>query len=229
MKRSYSSISSEAKESNIKSKPPSDTKHNIAPIFNISRVAPQNIYHFPSEELGSHALNDIRVSASSKVNFSKLSLTEQKQRYINQIKEIKKLRAKLKKFSKAKAKDGFERALEVVREGNCITCNRNNFLETLTCSIISGRLKPNTLAFNQISTILRDVLGLRSPNIQYAIQLAETTIPISSLEYEAYKEIACTERVLRCILGRKQRGAEDPNELFNIIGSKINKKHISHE
>jgi len=224
MKRNYSSISSEVKESNIKLKPLSDIKHSIPPIFNISRVAPQNIYHFSSQEVSSHALNDIRVSASSKVNFSKLSLTEQRQRYINQTKEIKKLRAKLKKFSKEKTKDAFERALEVIREGNCITCNRHNFLESLTCSIISGRLKPNTLAFNQISTILRDVLGLRTSNIQYAIQLGETTIPISSLEYEAYKEIACTERVLRCILGRKQREVEDPNELFNIICSKINKK-----
>lgn len=201
-------------------------------IFNVSRIAPQSTYDSLSDNLSAHASKpgskDIRVGASSKVNFSKLTPLEQKQRYENQSEEIVRLRAKLKKFSKMRRKEPgtyVQRALDRLKDIRHGLPDQSCLLENVVSAIVAGSLRPNTLPFCQIATILRDVLDLPCPQARYAVQLPEKTIPISTTEYEAYRKIPCTQRVFRSLFGREQRKVEDPNDLFDVVRETYSKSY----
>ena len=81
-------------------------------IFNIARVEKASTAGTVTEpKLGDQSpdllgiqCEQVRVGVSSKVNFSKLTPTEQRLRFINQAQEIKRLRRKLRKYSGQKGK-----------------------------------------------------------------------------------------------------------------------------
>lgn len=222
MKRNYHKVSQNPNEKFGDKNTSQRNKGKVTPIFVISTKAPQSTHDSFSEELNSYVMEDTRVGASSRVNFSKLSPKEQKQRFVNQFEEIKRLRAKMKKHSKVQREDcndDIQKALKLIYEAHYDVPDQCHLIEDVAAGVISGQLRPDTLAFNQISTILRDLLGVECHDAKHTISLPEVTVPISTLEYEIYRRIPCTDRVLRNLLGRKQKQPEDPNELFSVLKS----------
>ena len=145
------------------------------------------------------------MAASSKVNFTKLTTKEQKQRYINQINEIKKLKTTLYAYLRQdqEVEDStLEKAMDNLYKFDYELNDQNNLIENLSKAIIEEKLKPNTLGFNQICTILRGLLDFSYPNSRYSIELSGETISISSVEYESYKHLFWTNEALAKILGK---------------------------
>ena len=151
------------------------------------------------------------MEASSKVNFSKLNRAEQERRYINQKQEIKKLKKQLRNYTK---KNG-NKALQHLYT-NELTDERL-LLENMCRAVISGKLVPNTLAYNQICTILRDILQIPYTNKGYLISLPDKKLNISSIEYEAYSKLPFTDSILLRMIGREGREQEDPFKLLQIF------------
>eukprot|EP00826_Nyctotherus_ovalis_P052976 TRINITY_DN680_c0_g1_i1.p1 TRINITY_DN680_c0_g1~~TRINITY_DN680_c0_g1_i1.p1 ORF type:complete len:234 (+),score=45.55 TRINITY_DN680_c0_g1_i1:181-882(+) len=226
MKRAFNSTPERLEKRIRKEVPNPHSISRTGPVFNVLQVAPQTTNDSFSEDPCVSKDGDKRVGVSARVNFSKLNPTEQKLRFINQAEEIKRLRAKLKGLSKKKRKitgKDFQVISDDARDSNhdflyqTFDPNQRHFLKSVARSVITERLKPGTLPFNQIATILRDLLDLDCSNRQYVIKLPEKTIPISRTEHEEYRKVPCTCRFLRNILGREQREAEDPNELLKAM------------
>lgn len=173
-----------------------------------------------SPELGTIRCEKVRVGVSSKVNFSKLTPGEQRLRFVNQAEEIRHLRKKLRKYSAGKGKkedSTLQRAVDRVRAARFELEDQKLLVENLLKAINTGKLAPNTLPYDQICTILRDVLSLPCPVSPYAIKLPEKSVAISKTEYDAYAKLPCTPTVLRALLGREQTAVEDPSELLRAL------------
>ncbi len=205
-----------------------ESDSNSDQVFSIARVEKPGMTGSISEQktgdqspdLLGLPCEEVRVGVSSKVNFSKLTPAEQRLRFINQAQEIKRLRRKLRKYSgqKGKREDSLlQRAIDRVRTAKHELEDQKCLIENIAKAINSGRLLPGTLGYSQICTILRDVLGLPCPESKHSINLPEKTIPISQTEYEVYKKLPCTPGVLRAMIGREQRGVEDPSELLRAL------------
>jgi hypothetical protein len=166
----------------------------------------------------------VRVGVSSKVNFSKLTPKEQRLRFLNQAEEINKLRKKFKKYSsnKGKKEDSMmQTAIDKLKVAKYELEDQKHLVENLIKAINTGKLVPNTLAYNQICTILRTVLSLPCPEAKYTIKLPEGTLAISKVEYEEYMKLPCTPAVLRTLIGKEQLEREDPNELLRALHIQI--------
>eukprot|EP00826_Nyctotherus_ovalis_P016388 TRINITY_DN1473_c0_g2_i1.p1 TRINITY_DN1473_c0_g2~~TRINITY_DN1473_c0_g2_i1.p1 ORF type:complete len:238 (-),score=27.67 TRINITY_DN1473_c0_g2_i1:206-919(-) len=150
---------------------------------------------------------DVRVGASSKVNFTKLSPEEQRFRYISQLYRIQKLKTQLKSYIQAKGKrvhQSLKKTHERLQRSKHDREGQKLALNDLFEGIITGRLAPNTLGYNQICTILRDVLEISGERNHHELRLQEKSIPISTLEYTAYKEMLLGQEELRAVVGRLQ-------------------------
>lgn len=152
-----------------------------------------------------------RIKVSSKVNFSKLSPAEQKLRYINQRNEIERLTKELELYT-----DKDNQMQEALNHIETLP-EQKLLLESLCRGIIKGKLKPNTLAYNQISTILRDSLEMPSSETGCYINLPDKKLQISPLEYNLYSAIPCTDSILLNIIGREKEGLSNPLELFQLF------------
>ena len=165
----------------------------------------------------------VRVGVSSKVNFSKLTAKEQRLRFQNQAQEIKKLRKKLSKYMSNKGKkenSELQKAMERIKSSKHELEDQSLLIENVVKAINTGKILPNTLPYNQICTILRDVLSIRSPSYKYSIRLPEGVVPISCVEYEEYMKLPCIPAVLRSLVGREQRNSEDLSELLRALNSR---------
>jgi len=164
--------------------------------------------------------DEVRVSASSKVNFSKLSPAEQKQRFLNQAQEIKRLKRKIRKYSAQKGKKEdtiLQKAVDKIKIARHEIDDQKYLIENLLKAINTGKLTPGSFSYCQICTILRDLLNLPCPESRHTITLPEKSIPISTVEYDVYKNLTCTPGVLRAMVGREQHGPEDPSELLRAL------------
>ena len=191
-------------------------KHKSNPIFNITKTELKLTGDCGSDQDLSHLSNDRnnqRVNVSSKVNFSKLSPQEQSLRFKNQLKEIKKLRAQLSDSTKRSNKVLFKGLHGKIQDYE----NRQQklLINTLSSAIISEKLKPNTLGYNQICTIIRDVMNEEISDNKYCIVLPNKTLGISAIEFETYSKLKCTEGMMERILGRERTKQDDPNEILN--------------
>lgn len=201
----------------------SGRKRKDLPIFHIERQNTQGSISEPkSADQNSDLIvpcDSIRVGASSKVNFSKLSLTEQWQRFKNQQKEIRRLKKLLRKYQNEKEQYE-ELLLKGDKEGQQTECSEQRpqeiLMKGLSEAVAEGKLKPNTFGYNQVCTILRDLLDLPCIGNGFAINLPEKPIPISSVEYETYLKLSCTKEILRVMVGRKRKRVEKPEELVQF-------------
>ncbi len=162
----------------------------------------------------------VRVGVSSKVNFSKLTQKEQHLRFQNQALEIKRLRKKLSKYMSNKGRrenSELQKAVDRVKSAKHEFEDQGMLVENVVKAVNTGKIVPNTLAYNQICTILRDVLAIPCPASKHAIRLPETTVPISRVEYEEYSRLPCTPAVLRALVGREQRHMEDLSEVLRAL------------
>lgn len=155
---------------------------------------------------------EIRIGASSKVNFSKLSAEEQRYRYINQAVKVQKLKAQIKSLIKTKGKrinQSLRKAHEKLRNAKHEVEEHRFLLDNLLKAIITKRLGPNTLGYCQICAILRDVLGLSREGSEHMLKLPEQTVNITSLEYKTYKDMMLGPEELRTIVGLPQLEEKD--------------------
>lgn len=198
------------------------TSPAIAPVFKITQMTP-NSSLLPGSAFGEFV--DKRITASSKVNFSKLSPKEQKMRYINQKSEIKHLRRKLQKIERSSK--SFQNELNQVQDPE-----QKELIESLCKALITGKLKPNTLGYNQVCTILRDVLQIPCNGTSCSISLPDKELSISYIEYENYARVSWSDSILMKMLGRKEVTREDPLTMLQIFsGPKIlsKAKETEHE
>lgn len=190
----------------------------ITPIFEVTQVDPKNsLSQSPRTSKPGEVkarLKRGRVSASSKVNFSKLNPAEQKLRYINQKNEIKLLKKQLHKELAKDSNTSLQGSLPV---SDINAPPYRSLLQTLCKALISGKLLPNTLAYNQISTILRDVLQIPHSGQGHFISLPDKKLEVSSVEFEEYSKIPCTDPTLLKIIGREQKQLDDPFALLQIF------------
>ena len=200
----------------------------LGQIFSIARVekistadaSAQNFADIKSPDSLEHESDKIRVGVSSKVNFSKLTPKEQYIRFSNQAQEIKRLRKKLGKYTNSKGKkesSELQKAIEKVKSAKYELEDQSQLIENIIKAINSGKVAPNTLAYNQICTILRDVLAIQCPDSKYSIKLPEGTVPISCVEYEEYAKLPCTPAVLRSLIGREHRVIDDLGQLLRAL------------
>lgn len=162
----------------------------------------------------------LRVGVSSKVNFSKLTSKEQLQRFQNQAQEIQRLRRRLSKLMLAKGKHEItdvQKAIDKVKAYKYELDDQRFLVENIVKGIIERTIAPNTLAYNQICTILREALHISPQETKYTIKLGETELPISILEYEVYTKLPCTPAVLHTLLGKQQEQPDNLGELLRVL------------
>lgn len=180
---------------------------------------PHSIFEHQRNDSSETHGEDVRAGASSKVNFTKLSPEEQRFRYISQLYRIKKLNNQLKNYIQTKGKrvhQSLKKAHEKLQRSRHDREDQRLVLDNLFKGIIAGRLAPNTLGYNQICTILRDVLAISAEKNCCELRLLEKSIPISTLEYTTYKEMLLGPEELRAVVGRPQVEAPEKN-----LGSKL--------
>lgn len=193
----------------------------IAPVFKITHMAPSTSI-LPNSVFGEFV--DKRITASSKVNFSKLSSKEQKMRYINQRNEIRHLRRRLAKIESNSRL--FQSELNQIQDPEKL------LIENLCKALINGKLKPNTLGYNQVCTILRDILQIPCIGNSCSISFPDKELDISFIEYENYSKPSWSDSILLKTLGRKEMIHEDPLTMLQIFsGPKIlsKAKEIEHK
>ena len=199
---------------NLMKKGSLDTK---PPIFNIAKGA---------------EASRLRVGVSSKVNFSKLSPKEQLQRFRNQAQEIKELRHRLSKKMLMKSKkqvSDIQKAIDKVKSQNYELDDQKFLVENLVKGICKGVIVPNTLAYNQICTILREVLSTTVREAKYNIKLDRIEVPISQLEYETYSKLPFTPGALQTFIGKEQTHIECSGELLRKLNLQAFAKAMSIE
>lgn len=169
---------------------------------------------------GSGRANKLRVGVSSKVNFSKLTSKEQLQRFQNQEQEIRQLRRRLGKLLLARGKHAasdLQRAVDRVKHHKYELDDQRLLVENLVKGIAGKTIAPNTLAYNQICTILREALKLSPLEAKHSIKLDSAEVPISLLEYEVYSKLPCTPAVLHTFLGKERERAENIGQLLRVL------------
>lgn len=190
----------------------------VAPVFEIT--------HFPSHNPSDLSKGvprrdkELRVMASSKVNFSKLTPEEQRERYINQKSEIKALKKKLKRYSADSGEDNTKplaKALQQAHDSAFELPGQKTLIENLCKAIVAGKLVPNSLGYNQICTILRDVLNVPYSNEAYSLSLGDKRLNISEVEYKTYSKIPCTDSILLRMIGREKGEPENPLTLLQLF------------
>lgn len=165
-----------------------------------------SLEHYSNDSSEAHG-SEIRVAASSKVNFSKLSAEEQRFRYINQTLKVKKLNDQLKGLLRTKGKrvnKALKKAQEKLRNAKHESEDLKHLLDNVLKAIIEGKLMPNTLSYCQIYTILRDILRVPIEEGSCIVKLPERSIAITSLEYGVYRELMLGPEGLRTALGLPQ-------------------------
>lgn len=183
----------------------------VGPVFQVTHISPSTSLS-NSVPAGRRRGRESRVQASSKVNFSKLTPAEQRQRYVNQKAEIKRLKKLLHKYS---AECDF---LSLQQFYPAFNGDEQKALIENTCkAIISGRMLPNSLGYNQVCTILRDLLQLPCSDNGYSISLPDKRLNISSVEYESYAKVPCTDSILLKIIGREHQDLDDPLVLLQLF------------
>jgi hypothetical protein len=170
-----------------------------------------------SQDEGDPKNSKIRVGVSSKVNFTKLSRREKYMRYHNQAHEIKKLRKKFAQYSHCdtrKPRADVLRAADKAKTYKPDMEDQAEIVENLVHAVKTRVLLPGTLGYNQICTILRDVLHLSYPDWKYQLKLPETTVALSSYECMEYGKLSCTPQIYRLLLGRKHDAQDDPEHML---------------
>jgi len=193
MKRTFNEIEG-SYEASSKSKESANLLN--APVFKITQGPPL-----------SNLANNQRVMASSKVNFSKLSPEEQRLRYINQKKKVRQLKKTLDELENG----------SISLEKDLNNDEQRLLIENLCKALIKGKLEPNSLGYNQICTVIRDVLQVPYAGTGYSISLPDKKLNISSIEYENYTKLPCSDIMLLKIIGRKETEPEDPLSLLQIF------------
>jgi len=210
-------------ESTFSKTKPDSSDQPLNQIFSIARIE-------KGMELSES--DKLRVGVSSKVNFSKLTAKEQLQRFQNQAQEIQRLRRRLSKLMLSKGKHettDLQKALDRVKVHKYELDDQKFLIENFVKGITEGTIIPNTLPYNQICTILREVLKIGNNESKYTIKLEEIEVGISALEYEVYSKLPCTPAVLHTLLGKEQERPENLGELLRILNLQAFAKTISAE
>eukprot|EP00830_Metopus_es_P000493 TRINITY_DN10489_c0_g1_i1.p1 TRINITY_DN10489_c0_g1~~TRINITY_DN10489_c0_g1_i1.p1 ORF type:complete len:258 (+),score=31.95 TRINITY_DN10489_c0_g1_i1:19-792(+) len=167
---------------------------------------------------------DLRIQASSKVNFSKLSQKEQYLRFKNQANEIRTLKAQLDEYGSCKRKKETtaQKAIDKIKASKVELEDQHNLIENVIFAIVKGKLVPNTLPYNQICTIIRDALRITYPTSKRTVNLEEGTLPISEMEAKCYYEQHCSKQTLRTIIGRKLMPSESSGDVLKNLHFQMN-------
>eukprot|EP00826_Nyctotherus_ovalis_P001212 TRINITY_DN10164_c0_g6_i1.p1 TRINITY_DN10164_c0_g6~~TRINITY_DN10164_c0_g6_i1.p1 ORF type:complete len:229 (-),score=70.05 TRINITY_DN10164_c0_g6_i1:170-856(-) len=222
MKRNSAETTSSTITSFPKSKPEA-IDQTFSQIFTIARIE-KGVKMSESDRL--------RVGVSSKVNFSKLTPKEQLLRFQNQAEEIQKLRRRLSKLMLSKGKHeatDLQRAVDRVKAHKYELDDQKSLIENIVRGINQGSIAPNSLAYNQICTILREALHITPVEAKYRIKLGEAEVPVSMLEYETYSKLPCTPAVLRTLLGKEQERPENLGELLRVLNLQAFAKTVNAE
>ena len=172
---------------------------------------------------------DSRVSAYSKVNFSKLSDREKDKRLKNLSTLITRLRKKIrnqetkynnltdkkfKKYFKEKTEgadldlDNLISAIKILKNYNKHEFeDQKNIIQNLIDSIAKGRLTPDSIHFKKICTQAR--MRMDPKNVKYIepnsnsinYSFLDKDVTIGPTEYEYYKDYQKNENVMRSIFG----------------------------
>lgn len=181
-------------------------------IFKISRIEKQITYDSSLDKSCSHSkkdeTKDKRVDASSKVNFSKLTDKEQNLRFINQLKEIKRLTYLLNESNEKDVDENIILKRTIKNLHNCEfeIDDQRHVIENLSKAIITGRMVPNSFAFNQICTILRHSLNLNSIENYNSIYANGMKMNLTSIERETYTKLKFTDKAIETIIGKEHMG-----------------------
>lgn len=192
-----------------------------------------------------------RTSASSRVNFSKLTAEEKERRCHNMSKEVKQLRRKIRNMEERLARSSScteYRTGDYQGEGHADSLLRQakeklksykgyelsdqkDLLENLCTMIIQDRLKPDSLAYYMICTIVRGFLtpeeqakydqnqeenndkGEGDPNLEnkeILISLPEKEVRISKKEFQFYAPYHDNEHIMRLLTGQLSENSQIP-------------------
>lgn len=206
-----------------------------------------------------------RTSASSRVNFSKLTAEEKERRCHNMSKEVKQLRRKIRNMEErlARASTGGEYRPE---EGNASVneslvqrakdklrsysdyelSDQKDLIENLCTVISQERLKPDSLAFYMLCTLVRGFLtqeewnkyqnsaqnhGNNDDNDQFGnkeilVSFPEKEVRISKKEFKVFAPYHENEQIMRLLTGQlrdigsssKENGAFIGNDQVDLLG-----------
>eukprot|EP00826_Nyctotherus_ovalis_P055903 TRINITY_DN7478_c0_g1_i12.p1 TRINITY_DN7478_c0_g1~~TRINITY_DN7478_c0_g1_i12.p1 ORF type:complete len:223 (-),score=56.35 TRINITY_DN7478_c0_g1_i12:111-779(-) len=198
------------------------TSNSSTPHAELKTKSPNQIFTIVRIERGAESgrVNKLRVGVSSKVNFSKLTSKEQLQRFRNQEQEIQQLRRRLGKLMLSKGKhvaSDLRRAIDRVKYHKYELADQKLLIENVIKGITRKAIVPNTLAYNQICTILREALKLSPLEAKHSIKLDSVEVPISLLEYEVYSKLPCTPAVFHAFLGKELECTENIGQLLRTL------------
>lgn len=175
--------------------------------YSIKKQKNNNISCHPKnfhEDSDDFDCDNMRVGASSKVNFSKLNIDEQKKRYVNQAEKINRLKRKLEKFASIKGKRknlSLLKAVEKIRGSRYDLEDQRFIMENTLKAINTGKLKTDSLGYNQISTIIRNSLGHSHESNLRELNVCGKPIAISDIEYNTYERCLCNESTIGIMMG----------------------------
>jgi hypothetical protein len=197
-----------------------------------------------------------RTSASSRVNFSKLTAEEKERRCHNMSKEVKQLRRKIRNMEErlARSSTGMEfrtgdsnsedlnfgivhRAQEKIKSYKGYELSDQKDLIENICNVITQeKLKPDSLPFYMICTLIRahltpDELNKyeaegdggddqnkedKLENKEILISLPEKEVKISKKEYQYYAPYQENEQIMRLLTGQLKENPEALNQMSQM-------------
>lgn len=210
-----------------------ESEGSADPVFAISKINsgdslkphPLSPTDEKTEDMTPQYRLGIRVKASSKVNFTKLSPEEQYIRFKNQAYEIKQLKRQLRKYGERSCERldaSYKKAMEKLQGEKMEFPDQANVIQNLAHAIITGALPTTSLAYAQICTILRDKLNIRYPDAQHSIRLPDGNVPISTLEFNELKKLPPSIPLFHLIVGRTPPPMfHDPVEHFIVAQANL--------
>lgn len=161
-----------------------------------------------------------------------LSKMTQKQQYAcfqSQAYEIKQLRRKLRKFSMKRGKlfeSEIIQAQETLKEFPAEIEDQKFLIENLLRAIRIGVLRPETLVFDRLCTIIRNTLNLKIERKgRKIIKIGnQKEIIITEREFKEYLQLPKNENVLNVLIGQNPEKSETEFDKFLQIHADLLKK-----
>jgi len=199
-----------------------------------------------------------RTSASSRVNFSKLTAEEKERRCHNISKEVKQLRRKIRNMEERLVRANNGEVVHSSERGSGISevsilnakdkletykgfelSDQKDLIDNLCNVIIKEKLKPDSLAYYMICTLVRGYISddewkrryesVDMPetdngnndmlkNKEIIVTFPEKDVRISKKEYEVFSQFQENEKVMRLLTGQLSSLEKDSDSPPNFVG-----------
>jgi hypothetical protein len=183
-------------------------------------IAQKEGLYFPTRRVRTNSPSKLDIlKRIEKQDFTDMDDTHLDDCWQEMARQIKSFKRKLRKVSdlysqkesiqSQNIKSSFEYTHQIISNpGSDVPSDHKDLLKNLVKVIDDGRMSPGSLAFDRISTLVRSSMGKKqidsiesTQSIELKLKLQDKTIPITSQEYDQYRNFKNDIHLLSIITG----------------------------